>query len=185
MAAVNFNFQINRPIKACNLAIIVEGQKLTTSISQLQAAYAARNGKSGHPAPQAPPIQRQIKLIAGYGHRLRFLSPHRQDSLLEIEHDVNEQIKNLHGTPSNVAAILFLCNDRHPDSTAYPFKLDTSFLGFSGPTLFKKLTVVPPIPGDDWGKALQGLVNEGMCMLSFESRSDVLLPRTLARISQA
>ncbi|KAJ7700606.1 hypothetical protein B0H16DRAFT_1902929 [Mycena metata] len=170
-----------------NLAIIVllgsrrEGQKLTTSISQLRAAYT---GKFAHPTPQTPSIQRQIKLIAGYGHRLRFLSPHGQDSLVEIERDVNEQIKNLHGTSSNVAAILFLCNDRYADSTAYPFKLDTSFLGFSGPTLFKKLTVVPPVPGDNWGKALQDLVNEGMRILSFENRSDVLLPRILARISQ-
>ncbi|KAJ7753575.1 hypothetical protein B0H16DRAFT_1834838 [Mycena metata] len=161
---------------ASHLAIVVEGQKLATSINPLQAAYAARNGKSG---------QRDIKVITGYGNRVRFLSPHvGQDSLLETERSVNEEIKNLHGTSSNVAAIFFLCSARHADSTAYPFKLDTSFLGLSGSTLLKRLTVVPPVPGDDWGRDLQDLVDAGMCILSFKSQSDVLLPRVLARISQ-
>ncbi|KAJ6561737.1 hypothetical protein B0H19DRAFT_1259386 [Mycena capillaripes] len=171
-----------------NLAIIVllgsrrAGQEFTATLTQ--AAENARSGNPAHRVHPAPPIQRQIQLIASYAHRLRFLSPRRQVSLLDIERDVNEQINNLHASSFNVAAILFLCDDRYPDFTAYPFKLDTSFLGLSGPALFKKLTVVPPIPGDDWGKPFQGLVDEGMCILSFESRSDDLLPRILARISQ-
>ncbi|KAJ6470877.1 hypothetical protein C8R45DRAFT_1218153 [Mycena sanguinolenta] len=173
-----------------NIAIIVllgsrrAGQKLSTRLNQLQAEEPARIGKSGNRTHQAPPLHRQMRLIAGYGRKLHFLSPRGQESLLEIEQDVNLQMETLHATSSNIAGILFLCSDRHTDSKAYPFKRDTSFLGFSGPTLFTKLTVVPPLPGDQWEKSLQDLVDQGMCILSFQSRSDVPLPRILARISQ-
>ncbi|KAK7065103.1 hypothetical protein R3P38DRAFT_3166119 [Favolaschia claudopus] len=155
------------------------GEELTASLTQLDAP---KNNKSGTSALQSP-TSHQIKLIAGYPHKLRFLTPRGQESLAEIERDVDEQLKNIHAASVNLAAILFLCSDRHLDPHSFPFKPNSSFLGLSGANLFTRLTVVPPVPGSLWGKPLESLVIEGMCIISLANRSEVFLPQVRSRIS--
>ncbi|KAJ7874378.1 hypothetical protein B0H13DRAFT_2348576 [Mycena leptocephala] len=178
-----------------NLVIIVllgsrtAAKEFQTTLSQ--ATETARNGKSANTARETPVVQRQIKLIPGY-HKIHPLSPRRQESLLEIERDVGEQLKNIHATSSNVAAILYMCSERHFNPTAFPFNRDSSFLGFSGSTLFNKLTIVPAAPGSDLESRFYELVERGMRILTFEKQpniapvrsSEILLPRILARVSQ-
>ncbi|KAK7040486.1 hypothetical protein R3P38DRAFT_2768798 [Favolaschia claudopus] len=147
-----------------------------------QLFYATRDKKFGNPALRSPNAH-QIKLIAGYPQKLRFLTPRGQESLGEIERDVDEQLKTIHAASANIAAILFLCGDRHLDPNSFPFKANSSFLGLSGTNLFTRLTVVPPVADGNWGMPLESLANEGMCIISLANRSEIPVLQILSRIS--
>ncbi|KAJ7907605.1 hypothetical protein B0H13DRAFT_2273628 [Mycena leptocephala] len=120
---------------------------------------------------------RRLEIVEGFPSTLLpgLLGP---PSLSAIEQNVEDQMKDFRGRNTDVAAIVFMCN-RLGSCTHFPFTGSTSFLGLSGASLFGKLCVVAPSPGQNWERDWRDLVNQGMRILPSENRPDELFRQIL------
>ncbi|KAJ7907595.1 hypothetical protein B0H13DRAFT_1879428 [Mycena leptocephala] len=120
---------------------------------------------------------RRLEIVEGFPSTLLpgLLGP---PSLSAIEQTVEDQMKDCRGRNTDVAAIVFMCNQLG-SRTHFPFTGSTSFLGLSGANLFGKLCVVAPSPGQNSETYWSDLVKQGMRILPSESRPDELFRQIL------
>ncbi|KAF7366102.1 Protein hedgehog [Mycena venus] len=118
---------------------------------------------------------RRLNLVEGYSSSLLPAGLLGSQNLPGIEGNVRHQIEQLGGTTNDVTGILFMYSSQLGNRPHFPFTHSTSFLGFSGPTLFEKLFVVASSPSQDVEERWSDLVNQGMHILPLERQPELLL----------
>ncbi|KAJ7348407.1 hypothetical protein DFH08DRAFT_1000220 [Mycena albidolilacea] len=122
---------------------------------------------------------RRLDLVEGYSSSLLPTGLLGYSNLSGIEGIIGHQIAQLGGTTNDVAGILFMYSSQLGNRPHFPFTRNTSFLGFSGLTLFEKLLVVTSSPSQDVEGRWSDLVNQGMRILPLESQPELLLHEIL------
>ncbi|KAJ6488914.1 hypothetical protein C8R45DRAFT_1074063 [Mycena sanguinolenta] len=135
---------------------------------------AQRTGKAIEKAAKMRKSSKRLTVIDFYFPK-RFLcfplSP-REPTVQQIADYVNRQLKKKNGTVGQVAAIVFAHSNKRGEDTAFPFNIDTKFLGLNGQDLFRKLVVVPSSPSEILQRNWSDLRNAGMRVVEFNGRSN-------------
>ncbi|KAJ7328888.1 hypothetical protein DFH08DRAFT_940517 [Mycena albidolilacea] len=130
------------------------------------------HGNLSNVAMQSTQRRLVVEFYPNTTRRTPFRHRPQQKTLSGIESGVKTQMDRI-GTSTKVVAILFVLDNGNGESTSFPFKKDSRFLGLEGGALFHKLTVVQlpsnnPVQPRHWSD----LVNAGMRVDSFDGKAD-------------